>query len=493
MFLPGPEIQERQGPQGPCPNGNGTVIGDQQQFIVHCNTRFRGDEVFRQKTGSLAKCVELCASFQRSRCEGAQFKFNRDCVLIANLIPEGTRPSRFFDSAAAVFPQPGRADSCFQQGASTTFSRKGPKSPLRCSETASGRDLERQFQKSLESCLAACRANPACDVVTYDPRQAGGFKNCYLKTAIDTPDTPADIDVDPAVPEDDANKVANSNTAAVISTSTSTNTISTITRASTDATPQTTALVTAIADFGTAPTSIATASSLVPVASIPSTVALADSAPEPSRATSPGTGNGLGDVNNGQRPNFGNAAASNSSNAWIAAPVISGIAVLTLILAVFLWRRHRQRNKSPLESKRTGAASRATVSNLVRELGDTVSRMSRGRLFASAKTRLEDSDSDDNSRYGNHRGEFRVVSGSGRRLGFDGQEIPSTGPGSGSTVVPTGGNITSMSTISVQPSSPIGPAGLRDSQNGLRQNRLTRDWLDSQPGIPPEFRGPNIK
>jgi hypothetical protein len=59
MFLPDPKLQERQSPHAPCPSGNGTTIGDQQKFVVYCNTRFQGDEIFRMRTDSLATCANI--------------------------------------------------------------------------------------------------------------------------------------------------------------------------------------------------------------------------------------------------------------------------------------------------------------------------------------------------------------------------------------------------------------------------------------------------
>ncbi|KAI0864140.1 hypothetical protein F4860DRAFT_431305 [Xylaria cubensis] len=491
MYFPDLRLQERQSSRAPCPNGNGTMIGDEQQFVVYCDTRFRGDEVFRQKTDSLATCAEMCTSFQNPRCEGAQFKDNRDCILLGNLVPEGTRPSRFFDSAAAVFPQPGPTSSCSQQGTGTTFLSQSTSFTLQCGKIINGNDLEQQFQMTLESCLAACSANSACGGVTFDPQQSAGFRNCYLKTTVDTSSVFAKAGVDSAILVNNAN---NGNIAEGTGTSATTST------PSSDTISQATAFVTIVPDQGVAPGNVVTVSVPVPVtppASSSSSGALADSITPEASAEATGTNNGQGGVNNSsERPKFGNVGSSNSSNAWIAAPVIGGIAALTLVLAVFvLWGRRRRRDNPPLRNERSSdpIMSRTTLSTFGRGLGDAANRFSRGRVFggggSSEKTRLGDSDLDDDSRG------FKVVSGSGRRLGLHGQEIPGTGPGLGGMIVTAGrGRVVNVNPGGgARPSSPTSSAGLRDSQNGLRQNRLTGNWLDSQPGIPAEFRGPDLQ
>lgn len=341
---------------------------------------------------------------------------------------------------------------------------------------------------TLESCLAACSANAACGGVTFDPQQTAGFKNCYLKTTIDDSDIFAKTGVDSALR---VNNAANGNIATSASTSTST-----IESTPSSTISQATAFITVVPNQGTAAFGgVVTVSVPVPVTSTSSTGALADSTPKASAAAaSNGTDNGRNGINS-ERPKFGNVGSSNSSNAWIAAPVIGGIAALTLVLAVFvLWGRRRRRDNSPLKKGSSGPMSRAALSSFGKGLGDAASRFSRARGFGSEKTILGDSDVDDDSRYGASRGGFKVVSGSGRRLGLNGQEIPGTGPGLGGMIVTAGrGKVVNVTTGRARSSSPASSAGLRDSQNGLRQNRLTGNWLDAQPGIPAEFRGPDVK
>ncbi|KAI1127900.1 hypothetical protein F5Y10DRAFT_292459 [Nemania abortiva] len=496
-------LHKRQASHAPCPKGNGTTIGDEEKFVVFCNTRFQGDELLRQKTDSLSTCTDLCTSFQNPRCEGAQLQDNGDCVLVGNLVPQGTRPSRLFDSAVAIFPDPGPTSSCSQQGTGTIFLSQSSRFNLQCGKIANGKDLEQQFQMTLESCLAACGANSACGGVSFDPSQEAGFKNCYLKTAIGPSDLFGKTGVDSALLVTDANQAANGNTpdtgaGALASTSASIPTFAS-TPATTPAAvvPQATVSVTVVPD-ATAPGSVVTVSVPVPATATSVTGALADSTPEASASAAPvGNGNGRGAMNNDNgRPRFGEPAPSTSSNAWIAAPVIGGIAALTLVLAVFvLWgRRRRRADNSPLSNeKKAGPMARAALGDFGRGLGNMANHMSRGRIFNSDRTRLGDSEDDD--RYGNNRGGFKVISGSGRRLGLNGQEIQGTGPGLGGMIVTTGGGKvvgTTSTGAGSRSSSSASSAGLRDSQNGLRQNRLTGNWFESPPpGIPAEFRGPD--
>lgn len=326
---------------------------------------------------------------------------------------------------------------------------------------------------TLEACLASCSANQACGGVTFDPNQSAGFKNCYLKTTFAASELVGKSGLDSAILMNNIDIVGNSNIGAGENTSPPGVAIS-----------EDTVPATINPNTDTTPGSVVTVSVPVPATSTSSTGALADSTPEaPARV-----GNGQSAMGNNGGPRFGNFGSSPSSNAWIAAPIIGGIAALTLILAVFvIWGRRRRRDNSSPGRKSAGPMSRVALGHFGRGFGDAASRMSRGRLFGTEKTRLGDSDGDDDSRFGNSRSGFKVVSGSGRRLGLDGQDL-GTGPGLGGMIVTTGGGKL-VSSMTARPGS---SAGLRDSQNGLRQNRLTGNWFETQPGIPAEFRGPDI-
>ncbi|KAK5636554.1 hypothetical protein RRF57_012266 [Xylaria bambusicola] len=447
------------------------MIGDQQQFVAFCNTRFRGDELFRQNVDSLITCANICSSFQNPRCEGVQFSDKSDCVLIGNLKPERSRPSRFFDGAMAIFPQPPPTSSCSQQGTGNTFLSQNSRFTLQCDKIANGNDLEQQFQMTLESCIGACSANSACAGVSFDPQQSAGFKNCYLKTMIDDANVFSKMGIDSAFLANNVNQAADPFSST--DTVSSTNVISTLTAAISESTTY----VTVVPEPGTVS---------IPVTVFPTSSPVALGIPTsdvPTNAASAGADDSLSSMsmNNNERPKFGGPRPSASSNAWIAAPVIGGIAALTLVLAIIvLWQRRRRREVSSFPERKASSMSRVTGG-----LGDAANRMSRGRVFGAEKTRLRDSESDDDSRYGNNRGGFKVVSGSGRRLGLDGQQIAlGTGPGLGGMIVTTGGG----KVVDRSDTSSGSSAGLRDSQNGLRQNK---PWFESRPGIPAEFSGPS--
>ncbi|KAI0404352.1 hypothetical protein F4802DRAFT_252405 [Xylaria palmicola] len=513
MFLPRLELHKKEGSQGPCPDGNGTMIGDEQQFVVYCNTRFRGKEIFRQKADSLAECTGLCTSFQNPRCEGAQFSEKGNCVLVGALMPDSTRSSRVFDSAAAIFPQPGPTSSCAQQGSGKSFLSQNSSFALECGQVVNGKDLEQQFQMTLEACLAACSANPACGGVSYDPAQTSGFQNCYLKTTIDDSDMAAKPGVDSAllvnnaVEAPDVNVPADPGTSVIAGAPTSVGPPSMVfstvvaTPGTSDSVvtvsvpvPVTSILTTGIVADATPP-SVVPVFVPAPATSTSSTAALADPTTEASAAatagtSSTGTGDGQGVASNSEGLGSGNEGPSTSSNAWIAAPVIGGIAALTLVLAVFvLWGRRR---RGPDRRAGTSETAGAWMS---RTLVSARARVTRGRVFGGEKMRLADSDGEDDSRLGSNRGGFKVISGSGRRLDPSGQSAMSgTGPGLGGMIVTTGGGrVVDTGRDGAQSRGSQGSAGLRDSQNPLRQNRLTGNWLGSIPGIPAEFRGPDAK
>ncbi|KAI0164987.1 hypothetical protein GGR57DRAFT_220326 [Xylariaceae sp. FL1272] len=489
MFLPDVPRWKRQGAShAPCPEGNGTLIGIDQQFIVFCNTKFKGTKIFHQKADSLATCTTLCTSFQNPRCEGAQYGNNGDCVLVGNLVPDGTRPFRFFDSAVALFPDPGPTSSCSQQGTGTSFLSGASRFNLQCGSSVSGNDIEQQFQMTFEGCMGACGTNPKCGGVSYATSQDAGFKNCYLKSPFAKSELFAMPGIDSAFIADDSGPgVVGAEPVSI-----------------TDVAPAGPAVTTII----TPTISVITESSTTLTVSVPvtttagsSTNALADT--ETPSTTASGDNN-ADNSGNGRPPKFTSLGASTSSNAWIAAPVIGGVAAFTLILAVFiLWGRRRRRdNPRPSTSSRNvEPMPTGSISDFGFGFGNVASRISRGRLFGTERSKLGDSGDETVSRYGNNRGGFKVVSGSGRRLGFGG--YPGTGPGMGGIVTGAGGRqVDSFATSrsnsresrESRPESRAGSsAGLRDSQNGLRQNRLTGNWAEALPGIPPEFSGPEVK
>ncbi|KAI1261040.1 hypothetical protein F5Y18DRAFT_213789 [Xylariaceae sp. FL1019] len=389
MFLSDFQIWKRQGvSHAPCPAGNGTMVGTDQQFIVFCNTRFRGTVVFRQKSDSLTTCMNLCTSFQNPRCEGAQYGNNGDCVLVGNLEPEGTRPFRFFDSAAALFPDPGPTSSCTQQGTGTNFLSGSSRFNLQCGSSVSGNDIEQQFQMTFEGCMGACDANPECGGVSYAASQDAGFKNCYLKS----PFTGSELFAMPGI---DSAFIANDSVAGVVGAEPASVTDAMgVSAVTTIATP-TLSLI-------TEPGTTLTVSVPAMTTTVSSTSALADIQTPSTAASDDSTADKSG---NGRPPNFTSLSASSSSNAWIAAPVIGGVAAFTLILAVFiLWGRRRRRdNPRPRTSSRdVEPLSRGPMGHLGLDFGNVASRISRGRFFGTERSKLGDANDETNSHYGNN-------------------------------------------------------------------------------------------
>lgn len=237
-------------------------------------------------------------------------------------------------------------------------------------------------------------------------------------------------------------------------------------------------------------------------------------------------------------------AAPSSSNAWIAAPVIGGLAAVTLVLALFiLWGRRRGRAGGMGDG----------VLGVRRRFGDVVVGRAReivvgrgggekyftdeesGGLTSSAATSAPPSrrGPEGVSRAGSRRvgglnvkaGTIRVLSGSGRRVGHEPYTV-GTGPGlngmdigialssntsrSGSGGVSGGGSgggsgdgggrsgdntigPTKADTDRRRSSSGSNKSGLRDSQNGLRLNGLSVHGITAElaPGIPQGFAGPD--
>ncbi|KAI0021616.1 hypothetical protein F4780DRAFT_789966 [Xylariomycetidae sp. FL0641] len=511
MFLPDLAPRQYGGPDNfPCPDGNGTMIGSIQQFIVFCGTRFEGTEINRQKADSLTQCAELCTSAQNPRCDGVEFKFDHDCVFIGGLVASGTRPSRVFDSAAGIFlpaPPPPRGSECGRRGGSGAVARTSSSSAsvprrafeLRCDRVRAGADLEQRFAAGLDACLDACAAAAAgagaCGGVSYDPAQTRGFKNCYLKAS---PFTGEDLvplqGVDSAIllkEAEDEDEDAGSEPPPPTATS---------------ALSPAESVVTVSVPVGSAS-----------FTSSSSSARLASPAPPPTstrNAAASATGSPLA---------FPGSASSSSTTttssaaAWIAAPVIGGVAAVTLILAVFIvyGRRRRQQQQQQQRSDDTGHHPAGLFGRVHRGraerddggekpglgTGKGTAALPRGRLFGSLSAvkgiRLPDvaesaGEEDDRppttavARGGD--GGFRVVSGSGRRLGLEPLGEIGTGPGLGGMIAAARAGADGGGARKGNGNG--NGNGAKEDTNPLGQNRLTRNWGDAIPGIPAGFAGP---
>jgi hypothetical protein len=275
----------------------------------------------------------------------------------------------------------------------------------------------------------------ACGGISFDGQQSQGFKNCYLKTSVNTGGLLAKVGTDSAI-------VAVDNGAAAASPIASSSTIASLPISTT---------TTAADSSSNIPTSIATVPleeatmTASPLPSIVMTTPIPDQTPAP------------------------------TSSAWIAAPVIGGLAALTLILAVFiLWGRRRRGQGRPF-----GFLGRQNDPDLPRgralfsggeKLNDEEVRI--GTAISSNRRLSSAMSGSSGTLTRNGTAGFKVLSGSGRRVGHE-SRTKGTGPG----LEGIGNGVGSK-------------AGLRDSQNGLRLNGVSSGFVESVPGIPEGFAGP---
>ena len=179
----GAAVFPRQNNRAPCPRGNGTTIGSVQQFTVLCNTSIDGDVLDTEDASDFTACADLCSSFH-PKCDGATFDGSK-CVLMANIRSDGRRFSRRTESALATFP--GASSDCVtlagaQQARGTSFTTM-------CGFVIDGSDLTQNFAPTFQDCLGQCAATTGCAAVSFDPSQDLGFKNCYLKNAVSNSST----------------------------------------------------------------------------------------------------------------------------------------------------------------------------------------------------------------------------------------------------------------------------------------------------------------
>ncbi|KAL2193664.1 hypothetical protein P885DRAFT_72052 [Corynascus similis CBS 632.67] len=182
-----PELQDgesrvfRRQNQAPCPSGNGTTIGTAQEFTVLCNTILDGDFLNRLDAFDFTACVDLCSS-SHPKCEAASFD-GSNCVLKARLQPSERRLSRRIDTAIATFP--GASSNCSTLGGAQEA--LGTRFTTMCGFIIDGNDISQNFAPTFQDCLGQCAATSGCAALSFDPSQDLGFKNCYLKTAVTNP------------------------------------------------------------------------------------------------------------------------------------------------------------------------------------------------------------------------------------------------------------------------------------------------------------------
>ncbi|KAK4244478.1 hypothetical protein C7999DRAFT_17272 [Corynascus novoguineensis] len=342
-----PELQDgerrvfRRQNQAPCPSGNGTTIGTAQEFTVLCNTILDGDFLNRLDAFDFTACVDLCSS-SHPKCEATSFD-GSNCVLKARLQPSERRLSRRIDTAIATFP--GASSNCPTLGGAQEA--LGTRFTTMCGFIIDGNDISQNFAPTFQDCLGQCAATSGCAALSFDPSLDLGFKNCYLKTAVtNSSDIAADRRTDSAM-------VA---MAAAPAPSDDSSSGPAIPGVSTIPVPSSAPAGGGGAIFFTPPPGPSTmvASSLLgtsnavptPESSLPAGTPLitsltvgSDLIPLPDPSIPPvSSTEAAPDAAAGQ-----DAGNGSQSMAWVAAPVVGGVAAISLIAVSFVLLRRRRR------------------------------------------------------------------------------------------------------------------------------------------------------
>ncbi|KAJ9138393.1 hypothetical protein NKR23_g8456 [Pleurostoma richardsiae] len=178
----------------PCPQGNGTQIGTAQQFTVFCDLNDFGDVQSTMDADSLTACADICSSFH-PKCEGVSFD-NKKCRLKSSVDPAKARPARKIDMAVASFPT--ASSNCGSLGGSAT-APNGMAFQLFCNNIINGKDISQAFAPTFQDCLGQCAGTGGCGAVSFDASMSQGFKNCYLKGPAGPGDPLVDQGIDTAI------------------------------------------------------------------------------------------------------------------------------------------------------------------------------------------------------------------------------------------------------------------------------------------------------
>ncbi|KAL8297434.1 hypothetical protein RB597_006510 [Gaeumannomyces tritici] len=174
----------QRGNTAPCPGGNGTTIGTSQSFSLQCGLNLGGDVLNEMPMISFIGCVDACAS-THPRCDGVSFN-GRTCRVRAGAnIAQSSRPSDGFDSALAIFPT-AINPRCGTLGPSmqTSPSAGSKRFNVSCANVLDGGDFLQQHTATFFDCTELCARSSACVAVSYDWKMTGGFNNCYLKNSV---------------------------------------------------------------------------------------------------------------------------------------------------------------------------------------------------------------------------------------------------------------------------------------------------------------------
>jgi len=353
---------DRRQQASPCPNRNGTQIGNGQTFTLSCGTDIGGNVINSMDAFDIVVCADICSSFH-PRCDGVSFD-GSTCQLKARLSPGGVRSSRRIDSAVASFP--GASSNCASVG--NTQSVLGKTFSISCGTVIAGSDLVQNFAPTFQDCMGQCSSTSGCAGVSFDASQDQGFKNCYLKNTIsDTSSVVPDVRVDTALLQGVGNAIPASSGGTNQGSGPGVATI-----------PLPTQVTTGVAFF-TPPTLNTATLGAIPAATTTASL-VTDLLPLPSQ-TAPGfffptNSNNLGTTSSPDsstaRENMG------SSNAWIAAPVVGSIAAIALIVLSFIMLKRRRLGN------RVGTSSSNSSTESLQQKKNNISRpMAISSMFMS--------------------------------------------------------------------------------------------------------------
>ncbi|KAM7219011.1 hypothetical protein V8F06_005603 [Rhypophila decipiens] len=506
------ELGTRQS-QAPCPQGNGTTVGADQEYTLLCNLLVDGDVMDRPDAFDFAACLNLCSSFH-PKCEAISFNENR-CLLKNKLQLGNSRTARRFDSAVARFP--GASSNCPTVGATqliggnTTFG-------IMCGNIVAGFDMAQNFAPTFQDCMGQCAFTAGCGAVSFDASQDQGFKNCYMKTTVTNssaifPNQNIDSALianlaaaDPAASPTTAPPAAVPTTAGpgvatipltqvttaggggaggavfftppgeTVGVPIPISSAASVNPANTVVAPPDSTLDPDIS--GELPQSD---SALPPGADVPFTQGLTQSGGSTMVTAAPDSA-----LNNNSPP-----SDSGASNAWIAAPVVGSIAALVLIVLSFIMIKRRRRNNgsdSPLNGKTPIISRPSPVSSLFTTCR---ARASRGSGQSQNHSKMGNFSqvvgAQDQDQIGSVIGFFRpggstILSGNGMERLDDIEEMAAGGSEkkrkmnnrastSSSSLVSDDDNLDSMPVYNPNAKEREAKAALRNSLNGLGQNR----------------------
>jgi len=487
-------MEPRAGDDNPCPQGNGTNIGTFQQFTLLCGQDLRGETINKTDADNFLTCVDLCSSFH-PKCEGVAFS-RRGCELKGNLRGnDATRDSRFQDAAMAKFPT--ASSNCASLGSSTTSGNTNFN--LFCGNVVNGNDLQQSFAATFQDCLGQCTSLSGCGGVSFDASMNQGFKNCYMKgppsssspaalSGIDTaivnnaaaaepvpsssqspvptsnapsssssaaPSTPATTFATTASPPPSTTTVSvSANPVTVTASATPVTTAASAAPATSTAVAATTSLAQSFSTIAGTPTAVFPETSVLTQTVLSVITSTGESATQV--LTVPVTITPFGMETSSINPAAATEGAAvvgipgSDAKAWIAAPVVGSIAAVTVIAAAFVMWGKRRTSRSDGGG---GFLSRLPFMGSRSDLGSMRERSgSRGGLTLP---------------FGNYwrLGGSKLVDEESSRGGNSG--LPSRS-----------GVVTRENTPQYEVKQ--GKMALRDSLNGLAQNRST---LDGIPGF----------